>query len=525
MSAPETPVCASQDEACFLDSSLNGRSDSMYFRPHVSTSSDYDEFEDNQGTTNSNSTTRSENIFAETNIGQLETSFDDNLQSSLLSHSVSTLLSDNERDVSDVDSNSSTNNEYNNNNNNNENHKNNNNNENHDTNNDDDNNHFNNTSNNDNDRISDSFALNHDSELFSTTTHIQKLPDSPRSQSSLATKANESPKISIPINRPDLPISPSSQHSSQLSNGLNNIEFITDQSLNQKFNSTSTIEKIQHNESNSTIKTDSVSSDITEPVLPVVKPKNKMETKLDSQARSEKARNNHFGSLNSSCTELSELEHFIPDVHFTNSEGKFDSNFENYAGPLLGDNELMEKPVSHKSFFVASEKNEDPLQEIGVKKEQSVINSLKQENFKLKIKVVLLENHLNSISPDGVAELKKKLSESEANRIAMKSENDKLRQTISSLNNEEVSEEKERTRQLIQKLQDEISFYKNERVEFEQERFEWKHKEHEIKVSLVHHRKFYLLLILFRYFMRKNCITRRWKCLILSKKMRNFSTA
>lgn len=498
MSAPETPACDSQDESCFLDSSLNGRSDSMYFRPHVSASSDYEEFEDTRGTTNSNSTTRSENVFAETNIGQLETSFNTNLQSSIISPSVTTFLSDDERNVSDEDSNNNNNN---------------------------DNNNYNNTSDNDNDRISDSFALDYDSEVFSTTTHIQKLPDSPRSQSSLATKANEFPKDSIPINRPDLPISPSSQHSSQLSNGLNNIEFITDQSLNQKFNSTSTIEEIQHKESNITIKKDSVSSDITEPVSSVIEPKNKAETKSNTQSTLEKARNNHFGSLNSSCSELSELEHFIPDVHFTNSESKFDHNVKNDAMSLLGDNELMEKPVSYKPFSVASEKNEDPLHEIGVKKEQSVISLLKQENFKLKIKVVLLENHLNSISPAGVAELKKKLSESEANRIATKSENDKLRQTISSLDNEEATEEKERTRELIQKLQDEILLYKNERVEFEQERSEWKRKERKIKVSLVHHCKIYLLLISFRFFTRKNCITRRWKCLILSKKMRNFSTA
>ena len=70
---------------------------------------------------------------------------------------------------------------------------------------------------------------------------------------------------------------------------------------------------------------------------------------------------------------------------------------------------------------------------IGVKKERSVIDSLKQEIFQLKLHIVLMETQLNNSSNAGIAQLKSKLAESEAARIAMKNENERLRNTNANL--------------------------------------------------------------------------------------------
>ncbi|KAI9214116.1 hypothetical protein DS838_001048 [Geotrichum bryndzae] len=241
--------------------------------------------------------------------------------------------------------------------------------------------------------------------------------------------------------------------------------------------------KLQHRESESTIKATPALSDATELVSPLVKPKDESEVNLNSVSSLENFRSSQYDSLKSPRFELGELEDFIPDLHLHNAKAKSDNAVRDDAS--LPDKKLADENVLHKSIGVSNDKNNDSLPTIGVKKEQSVIDSLKQENFRLQLRVVFMENHMNSTSTAGVAELRSKLAESEANRLATKNENDRLRQTIASLDNEEVSEEKERIKAHIQHMQDEVSMYEHERIEFEQERAEWKQKEDEIKNLLI----------------------------------------
>lgn len=365
-------------------------------------------------------------------------------------------------------------------------------------------------------------SQNRDSKPPSTGVHTQKLlPDSPRSQSPLRSKTSSSTKNLLHVNRSDLPLSPSSSlHSSR----SYSIEFTTDQSLsNNNFNSTSTptLMKLQHRESESTIKATPALSDATELVSPLVKPKDESEVNLNSVSSLENFRSSQYDSLKSPRFELGELEDFIPDLHLHNAKAKSDNAVRDDAS--LPDKKLADENVLHKSIGVSNDKNNDSLPTIGVKKEQSVIDSLKQENFRLQLRVVFMENHMNSTSTAGVAELRSKLAESEANRLATKNENDRLRQTIASLDNEEVSEEKERIKAHIQHMQDEVSMYEHERIEFEQERAEWKQKEDEIKVSKFHCFQLLSLLTFDRHSMKRNCTTKRWRCSILLKRMKSFS--
>ncbi|KAF5100090.1 hypothetical protein D0Z00_001427 [Geotrichum galactomycetum] len=235
---------------------------------------------------------------------------------------------------------------------------------------------------------------------------------------------------------------------------------------------------LPNGECDSTIKATPALSDATELLSPVVEPKNEPEANLNSKSSSDNFRNSQYDSLKSPRFELGELEVFIPDLHLHN-EAKSDHAVWNNAN----DKELADKNVLRKSISVSNDENNDSVPTIGIKKEQSVIDSLKQQNFHLKLQVVLMERDMNSKSADGVAELRLKLAESEANRLATKSENDKLRQTIASIDNEEVTEEKERIKAHIQHLQDQVSMYEHERIEFEQERVGWKQKEDNIKLE------------------------------------------
>jgi hypothetical protein len=441
MSAPATPIRASSDEKNF-SYLFNAPSDLSSSGLGSPVSSDKD-VENEQGAINSSSTARFTNISTEIHTEQQEASLDAASHFSVKSPSVSTILSDDEEAMVGE------------------------------------------LNNNNNSSFIASPSQNHDSELFSASMHTQKLlPDSPRSQSPLASKTNRSTKNLSPIDRSDLPLSPSSSLHSARSYS---IEFTTDQSLsNHNFNSTSTptLMKLQHRESDSTIKATPALSDATELVSPLVQPKDDPEANLNSKSSSENFRSSQYDSLKSPRFELGELEDFIPDLHLHNAKAKSDHAVRDDAS--LSDKELADKNGLHKIIGASNDKNNDSLPTIGVKKEQSVIDSLKQENFRLQLRVVFMENHMNSTSTAGVAELRSKLAESEANRLATKNENDRLRQTIASLDNEEVSEEKERIKAHIQHMQDEVSMYEHERIEFEQERAEWKQKEDEIKVSKSH---------------------------------------
>lgn len=123
---------------------------------------------------------------------------------------------------------------------------------------------------------------------------------------------------------------------------------------------------------------------------------------------------------------------------------------------------------------------------IGVKKEKAVIDSLKQENFQLKLRIVIMESQINATSSTGVADLRTRLAESEAARIAMKTENDKLRHTMASLDSEEDTEDKDQIKAHLQAMHDDISIYEQEREDFEHERAELLAREEEIRVSDFH---------------------------------------
>lgn len=102
---------------------------------------------------------------------------------------------------------------------------------------------------------------------------------------------------------------------------------------------------------------------------------------------------------------------------------------------------------------------------IGVKKEKSVIDGLKQENFQLKLRIVVIESQLNASSGEGVAELRKQLADAQASKISMQHENAKLRKTIADLNKtkEHESEKAEIEKDIkIRTLEEHLGFYEEE---------------------------------------------------------------
>lgn len=164
----------------------------------------------------------------------------------------------------------------------------------------------------------------------------------------------------------------------------------------------------------------------------------------------------YHDALNSPGSELDVLEDFIPDLesHSTNFY-RSDNDADDGTDSFINDDTqyLVDKARSFAHPGISAlNADERP---IGVKKEKSVIDSLKQEIFQLKLHIVIMESQLNTSSNSGVAQLKSRLAESEAARIAMKNENDKLRHTMASLNEEEKDDSNEQ----IQALEEELLAY------------------------------------------------------------------
>lgn len=146
--------------------------------------------------------------------------------------------------------------------------------------------------------------------------------------------------------------------------------------------------------------------------------------------------NSFLDGLGSSNSELDDFEDFNP------GSSTFQSDKDNMTETSLfneSTQHIVNRATSLKYNFSDDKKltpnttQFDDDSPIGVKKERSVIDSLKQEIFQLKLHIVLMETQLNSSSETGIAQLKSKLVESEAARIAMKNENERLRNTITTL--------------------------------------------------------------------------------------------
>lgn len=158
-------------------------------------------------------------------------------------------------------------------------------------------------------------------------------------------------------------------------------------------------------------------------------------------------------SLESPVSELGMLEDFVPDLDsLAGSHYPTGTDGDDMPDSFMNDDTqyLVDKATSFKHTDMSIQ-NTDELP-IGVKKEKSVIDSLKQEIFQLKLHIVIMETQLNTSSDTGVAQLKSRLAESEAARIAMKNENDKLRQTMATLNEEEADESTDKILALEEEL-------------------------------------------------------------------------
>lgn len=198
----------------------------------------------------------------------------------------------------------------------------------------------------------------------------------------------------------------------------------------------------------------------------------------------ESDRHSFSDSLHSPQSELGDLEDFVPEKELHADSMYALGNDASEAGNSFMNDEtqvLVDKATSYK--YPGEPMPSEDGSTIGVKKEKSVIDSLKQENFQLKLRIVIMESQLNASSSTGVADLRNRLVESEASRIAMKNENDKLRQTMASLDSEEVNEEKDQIKAHIRVMQEDITMYEQEREEFQQERAEFREKEEDLKVS------------------------------------------
>lgn len=193
-------------------------------------------------------------------------------------------------------------------------------------------------------------------------------------------------------------------------------------------------------------------------------------------------RNVSSDSLRSQDSELGDLEEFVPEETHPGSVYQQVDTDDGHESFINDETQvLVDKAISYK-YPSESLPSEDGSN-IGLKKEKAVIDSLKQENFQLKLRIVIMETQLNSTSSAGVADLRKRLVDSEAARIAMKNDNDKLRKTLASL--ESDTEEKDQLKAQIQALQEDQSVFEQEREDFQQERLEYQEKEDELKVSFV----------------------------------------
>lgn len=154
-------------------------------------------------------------------------------------------------------------------------------------------------------------------------------------------------------------------------------------------------------------------------------------------------------SLNSPGSELGVLEDFVPETE-THSFSLQSGGIEE-SESFMKDNTdyLVDRATSYKQGDASIQNDDLP---IGVKKEKAVIDSLKQEIFQLKLHIVIMETQMNTSSNAGVAQLKSRLAESEAARISMKNENDKLRRTMASLDEEETDDSKDKCQALEEEL-------------------------------------------------------------------------
>lgn len=157
-------------------------------------------------------------------------------------------------------------------------------------------------------------------------------------------------------------------------------------------------------------------------------------------------------SLESPTSELGVLEDFVPEIdshvdsiHSVGNANRTSDSFLNEDTQFL-----VEKATKFKPHDITAQNAEDLP--IGVKKEKSVIDALKQEIFQLKLNIVIMETQLNNSSDSGVAHLKSRLAESEAARIAMKNENDKLRATMASLEEERNDDSNDQVQALEEEL-------------------------------------------------------------------------
>lgn len=168
----------------------------------------------------------------------------------------------------------------------------------------------------------------------------------------------------------------------------------------------------------------------------------------------------YHDSLDSPGSELDVLEDFISDIE--SHPGSFytqEKDGTKSAESFMNDNTqfLVDKATSFKHPDMSIQ-TADELP-IGVKKEKSVIDSLKQEIFQLKLHIVIMETQFNTSSNSGVAQLKSRLAESEAARIAMKNENEKLRHTMASLDSKEDGDEVNMSSAQIHELEEELLEY------------------------------------------------------------------
>ncbi|KAA8902868.1 hypothetical protein TRICI_005792 [Trichomonascus ciferrii] len=126
---------------------------------------------------------------------------------------------------------------------------------------------------------------------------------------------------------------------------------------------------------------------------------------------------------------------------------------------------LIKRAVTYPVDDQSSSLDDGSSSSIGVKKEKSVIDGLKQENFQLKLRIVVIESQLNASSGEGVAELRKQLADAQAAKISMQHENAKLRKTIADLNKtkEHESEKAEIEKDIkIRTLEEHLGFYEEE---------------------------------------------------------------
>lgn len=105
----------------------------------------------------------------------------------------------------------------------------------------------------------------------------------------------------------------------------------------------------------------------------------------------------------------------------------------------------------------------DNTSSLGVKKEAAKLESLQQENFRLKLKITIIEAQLDSNSEAGVADLKKQLAESEATKLMLTKDNNKLRKMLKNFDNEERIDAIDSMKTRIAELEARNNVLKNEK--------------------------------------------------------------